>query len=188
MTEANPMSDNPMSTSNSPAIPLNLTTQPELEAQTLGDRIKAAQSRIAEQTGPTLAKAEEQARAAAGTAKQFVKDHPALAITGAIVAGAAIAFALPGKPGRKLRGSTMALGGLVAELAATYGSRMLSMAEEAAHTSQEKLGEIGESFAAAGGNIADSATGTGASILKSVKRAGEATASKAQTLASKIKR
>lgn len=174
-----------------PAIPLaqaNETTNPEPQPQSLSERVMAAQERLAERTAPARAKAGKQARAAAGSAKQFVTEHPALAIGGALAAGVAIAFALPGKPGRKLRGSTIALGGLIAELAATYGSRMLAMAEEAAQTSQEKLGEIGESFAATGETIAESASDTGTAILNSMKRASGATASQAQSLARKIKR
>ncbi|MBS7670990.1 hypothetical protein [Croceicoccus gelatinilyticus] len=184
MTDTDPTPAN-----DSPAIPLNIdASNPEPETQSLSDRVAAAQKRIAERTAPARAKAAEQTKAAAGTAKQFVKDHPAIAIGGAIAAGVAIAYALPGKPSRKLRSGTLALGGLVAELAATYGARMLSMAEDAAEASQEKLGEIGESFASAGESFADSAADAGTSVLASVKRAGEATASQAQSLAGKIKR
>ncbi|WP_066556434.1 hypothetical protein [Croceicoccus bisphenolivorans] len=179
----------PTRANDTPAVPLAIdATRPEPESQSISDRVKAAQARIAERTAPARAKAGEQAKAAANNATQFVKDHPALAITGAIVAGAAIAFALPGRPGRKLRGGAIALGGLAAELAATYGSRMLTMAEEAAQSSQEKLGEIGESFASAGESLAGSAAETGATVLESVKRASEATASQAQSLAGKLKR
>lgn len=182
---------NPSPANDTPAIPLAVGTNNapvHHDGASIADRVKSAQARIAESTAPARAKAAEQARTAADNVTQFVKDHPVLAVTGAVVAGAAIAFALPGKPGRKMRGGAVALGGLVAELAATYGSRMLSMAEEAAQASQEKLGEIGESFAAAGGSIAQSASETGSSVLDSVRRAGEATASQAQSMASRLKR
>jgi len=161
---------------------------PAAEPQTLAERVMAAQQRLAERTAPARASAGKQATAAAGAAKKFVTDHPVLAVTGAVVAGAAIAFALPGRSGKKLRGGAMAVGGLVAELAATYGTRMLAMAEEAAEASQEKLGEIGESFAAAGENIADNATATGATVVESVRNAGEAATSQAKSLARKLKR
>lgn len=174
-----------------PAIPLGISANHATdmnESASIADRVKSAQARIAEKTAPARAKAADQTRTAADNVTQFVKDHPVLAITGAVVAGAAIAFALPGKPGRKMRGGAIALGGLIAELAATYGSRMLSLAEGAAQASQEKLGAIGESFAAAGENIAHSASETGSSVLESVRRAGEATASQAQSVASRLKR
>ncbi len=173
----------------SAAIPLNIqASNPEPETQSLSDRVSAAQKRIAERTAPARAKAAEQTKAAASSTKQFVKDHPVIAIGGALAAGIAIAYALPGKPSRKLRSSTLALGGLVAELAATYGARMLSMAEDAAEASQEKLGEIGESFAAASESLADTAAETGTSVLSSIKHMGEATAAQAQSMAGKIKR
>lgn len=179
----------PTPANDTPAVPLAIdATRPEPETQSIADRVKAAQVRIAERTAPARAKASEKTREYTDTATRFVKEHPGIAITGAIVAGAAIAFALPGKPGRKLRGGAMALGGLVAELAATYGAKMLSMAEEAAQTSQDKLSEIGESFASASSDLADSAADTGVSLLDSVKSAGEATASQAQSLIGKIKR
>lgn len=166
----------------------NDATNPEARPTSLAERVMAAQARIAERTAPARAKAGEQARAAANGATQFVKDHPALAITGALVAGAAIAFALPGKSGRKLREGAMALGGLVAELATTYGTQMLAMADQAAETSKEKLDEIGESFSSASEAIADKATETGEAVIETVKRAGEATAAQAQSLVDKIKR
>ncbi|MBB3990661.1 hypothetical protein [Croceicoccus naphthovorans] len=184
MTDPQPTPINDTPANDVPVVVVETTPEP----QTLSERVSAAQARLAERTAPARAKASEQAKAAAGGAKAFVKEHPVIAISGAIAAGVAIAYALPGKPSRKLRKSTLALGGLVAELAATYGSKMMTMAEEAAEASQEKLGEIGESFAAASGNLADSASDTGVSVLNSVKRAGQATASQAQSLAGKIKR
>jgi len=179
----------PTAANDTPAVPLALdTARPEPETQSIADRVKAAQVRIAERTAPARAKASEKTKEYSDTATKFVKEHPALAITGAVVAGAAIAFALPGRPGRKLRGGALAVGGLIAEVAATYGAKMLTMAEDAATTSQEKLDEIGESFAAASGSLADSAAEAGTSILGSVRHAGEATASQAQSLIGKIKR
>lgn len=157
--------------------PASLTTS----EPTLADRVKAAQTRIADQAGPALDKAGEQLRDATDGAVRFVKDHPIIAVTGAIVAGAAIAFALPGKPGRKMRGGAVALGGLAAELAATYGSRMLSMADDAAHASREKLSEIGDAFA-------DAASDTGSVVADTVRRASEATASQAHSVAGKLRR
>lgn len=148
---------------------------------TLAERVKAAQTRIADQAGPALDKAGDQLRDATDGAVRFVKEHPILAVTGAIVAGAAIAFALPGKPGRKMRGGAVALGGMAAELAATYGSRMLSMADEAAQVSREKLGEIGGSFA-------DAAADTGSAVADTARRAGDAAAAQAHAVASKLRR
>lgn len=165
-----------------------VVTTYSLQEPTLADRLKEAQTRLAARAVPVKNKVEEKSLEYADATITFVKKHPILAVSGAVAAGALIAFALPGKPGRKMRGGAVALGGLVAELAATYGSRMLTMATEAAEASQEKLGEIGESFAAAGSGIAGSASDTGATILESVKRAGEATASQAQSLAGKLKR
>lgn len=148
---------------------------------TLAERVKAAQTRIADQAGPALDKAGDQLRDATDGAVRFVKEHPLLAISGAIVAGAAIAFALPGKPGRKMRGGAVALGGLAAELAATYGSRMLSMADEAAHASREKLSEIG-------GTFADAASDTGSALADTARRASDAAAAQAHAVASKLHR
>jgi len=155
---------------------------------TLTERVKAAQDRLAARAGPVKDKVEEKAAEYAEATVEFVKKHPLLSISGAVAAGALIAFALPGKPGRKMRGGAVALGGMVAELAATYGARMLNMTREAAEASQEKLGEIGESFAATGSGLADRAGDAGASLADSVRRVGEATASQAQSLASKIRR
>lgn len=152
------------------------TTEP-----TLADRVKAAQTRIADQAGPALDKAGDRLRDATDGAVRFVKDHPILAVTGAIVAGAAIAFALPGKPGRKMRGGAVALGGLAAELAATYGSRMLAMADDAAHASREKLSEIGGSFA-------DVAADAGSAVADTARRASDAAAAQAHGVASKLRR
>lgn len=172
-----------------PAVPMSADADnPDAKPETLSERIMAAQERIARTTAPARAKASDQAKAAAGSARRFVTDHPVLAVTGALAVGAAIAFALPGRPGRKMRGGAVALGGLVAELAATYGTKMLSMAEEAAQASQEKLDEIGDTFASASETIADTAAETGSTVLESVKKASEATAGQAQSLARKIKR
>lgn len=159
-----------------------------LTEPTLADRVKAAQDRLSARAAPVMDKVEEKTLEYADATVAFVKKHPLLAVSGALAAGAVIAFALPGKPGRKMRGGAVALGGLVAELAATYGTRMLNMTREAAEASQEKLGEIGESFAAAGSALADTASDAGASLVDSVRRMGEATASQAQSLAGKIKR
>ena len=168
--------------------PANDSANPEATPQTLAERVMAAQARIAERTGPARAKAGAQAKAAAGGARRFVTEHPALAISGALAVGAAIAFALPGRSGRRLRGGAMALGGLVAELAGTYGTKMLEMADEARQTGREKLDEIGENFAAAGETIVDSGAAAGSTVLENVKRAGESAAARAETLAKKLKR
>ncbi len=181
MTEVEPTAAN-----NGAVAPAVTTYSPS--EPSLSDRVKSAQDRLAARAGPVMDKVEEKTLEYADATVTFVKKHPLLAISGAVAAGAVIAFALPGKPGRKMRGGAVAMGGLVAELAATYGSRMLNMTREAAEASQERLGEIGESFAAAGSGLAGSASDAGASLVDSVRRVSDATASQAHSLAAKIKR
>lgn len=166
---------------------------------TLAEKVSAAQARIAERTAPARAKAAEKSKAAAVSAKEFVKEHPLIAVSGAIAAGALIALALPGKPGRKVRGSVMSAGGLLAELAATYGTQMLAMAESAAETSREKLGEIGESFAESSEALAHelaeksegavlSARHIGEKAALVARQASEDAGFKTRTIASRLRR
>lgn len=136
-----------------PVVPADNDLAPPQEA-TLAEKVSAAQARIAERTAPARAKAMEQTKAAAGDAKKFVKEHPLIAVSGTVAIGALIALSLPGKPGRKVRGSVMSAGGLLAELAATYGGQMMALAQNAAEGSRDKLGEWGERVAETGGHIA----------------------------------
>lgn len=140
---------------------------------TLAEKISAAQARIAERTAPARAKAAEKSKAAATDAKEFVKAHPVIAVSGAVAVGALIALALPGKPGRKVRGSVLSAGGLLAELAATYGSQFLAMAEDAAEASKETLEELGENIAETSGAIAGTIGMKSEGAMLSARHIGE---------------
>ena len=140
---------------------------------TLAEKLSAAQARIAERTAPARAKAAEQSRAAADSAKEFVKDHPFVAIGGAVAVGALIALSLPGRPGRKVRGSVMTAGGLLAELASTYGHQILALAENAAEESREKLGEFGDTVADASNNLAHGLADRGEGTLLTARHLGD---------------
>ncbi|WP_239805946.1 hypothetical protein [Croceicoccus hydrothermalis] len=151
----------------------NTELYPEPETKpTLSDRVSAAQDRIAESTAPARSRAGD----AAVATKDFVSEHPFIAVAGALAVGAIIAVSLPGRPGRKVRGSVMAAGGTIAELAATYGAQLLEMAEDASNASQEKLEEIGDSIAEATSALTGSARIAGESAIDSASRAGERTA------------
>lgn len=165
-------------TATTPATPIEPVGVPSNDIEpprepTLAEKVSAAQARLAERTAPARAKAAESTKKAARSASDFVKEHPVLAISGAVVAGAAIALALPGKPGRKMRGAVLSTGGLLAELASTYGAQMLAMAEDAAETSKEKLGEIGESFAESSSALASSLSEKGEGTLLSARHISE---------------
>lgn len=139
----------------------------------LADRVSAAQHRIAERTAPARARAMDATRSAAGSTKDFVTRHPFVAVSGAIVAGAVIALALPGRPGRKVRGSVLSAGGLLAELASTYGSQMMAMAEDAAKASRDRLEDIGEGLANTGDNVSSRIANASEGVLLSARHAGE---------------
>lgn len=151
---------------------------------TLQERVAAAQHRIAEGSAP----AREKARDITTQAKDFVVAHPMLSVAGGLAAGAAVALMLPGRPGRRVRGRVLGLGGLLGELAATYGSRMLEMAEDAAHVSQEKLEEIGESFTETGERVARLAVDASEGAANTVAHASEAARRQTQALAARIRR
>lgn len=140
---------------------------------TLGEKVSAAQARISERTAPARAKAAEQSRAAADSAKEFVKDHPFVAISGAVAIGALIALSLPGRPGRKVRGSVVTAGGVLAELAAKYGHEIMAIAGSAAEESREKLEELGDSVAETSRSLANDLAARGESGYLSARHLGE---------------
>jgi ElaB/YqjD/DUF883 family membrane-anchored ribosome-binding protein len=140
---------------------------------TLSEKVSAAQARISERTAPARAKAAEQSRAAADSAKEFVKEHPFVAMTGAVAIGALIALSLPGRPGRKVRGSVVTAGGVLAELAAKYGHEIMDIASNAAEESREKLGEIGESVSETSRDLANNLALRGESGYLSARHVGE---------------
>ena len=151
--------------------PTTSTEQPH--DQTLSEKVSAAQARISERTAPARAKAAEQSRAAADSAKEFVKDHPFVAISGAVAIGALIALSLPGRPGRKVRGSVVTAGGVLAELAAKYGHEIMAIASHAAEESREKLEELGESVSETGRGLANDLAARGESGYHAARHAGE---------------
>ena len=155
---------------------------------TLSERISAAQTRIAESTAPAREEAMERAKAAGSSLKEFAEEHPFLTVAGGLAIGAAIALALPGRPGRKVRGSVLAAGGLLGELASTYGSKMLEFAEDAAQVSQEKLGEIGESFAETGSALGDTIADAAYDARLGIEGAGDSVARRSRSLAARIRR
>ncbi len=140
---------------------------------TLSEKVSAAQARVAERTAPARAKAADQSRAAADSAKEFVKDHPFVAISGAVAIGALIALSLPGRPGRKVRGSVVTAGGVLAELAAKYGHEIMAIASHAADESREKLEELGDSVSETGRGLAHDLAARGESGYLSARHAGE---------------
>ncbi len=140
---------------------------------TLSEKVSAAQARISERTAPARAKAAEQSRAAADSAKEFVKDHPFVAITGAVAVGALIALSLPGRPGRKVRGSVMTAGGLLAELATKYGHEIAAIAGNAVDESREKLEDIGESVSETSRSLSNDLALRGESGYLSARHIGE---------------
>lgn len=178
-------------------VPAANDLAPPQEAS-LAEKISAAQARIAERTAPARAKAVEQSKVAARNARDFVHEHPLIAISGAVAIGAIIALSLPGKQGRKIRGSVMSTGGLLAELAATYGTQMLAMAESAAAGSREKLGEFGDRVAETGGVLAhelsEKSAGTrltarhiGEKAVLAARHAGEDAGFKTRSLVAKLR-
>ncbi len=107
------------------------------------------------------------ARDARDGATSFVKEHPITTLAGGIALGVLVAALVPG-PGRRLRKQATkrgaVLGGVLADLALTYGSQALDGASKAARTGQSRLGDLGETL---GDALAD-----GARTLR--REAGEA--------------
>lgn len=140
---------------------------------TLSEKVSAAQARISERTAPARARAAEQSRAAADSAKEFVKEHPLVAISGAVAIGALIALSLPGRPGRKMRGSVVTAGGVLAELAGKYGHEIMAIASHAAEESREKLEELGESVSDTSRSLANDLVARTESGSLAARHAGE---------------
>jgi len=89
------------------------------------------------------------AREARDGATSFVKEHPITTLAGGVALGVLIAAVVPG-PGRRLRKQATrrgaVLAGVLADLAANYGSQTLDGAGKAARSGQSRLGDLGETL------------------------------------------
>jgi len=89
------------------------------------------------------------AREARDGATSFVKEHPITTLAGGVALGVLIAAVVPG-PGRRLRKQATrrgaVLAGVLADLAANYGSQALDGAGKAARSGQSRLGDLGETL------------------------------------------
>ena len=77
----------------------------------------------------------------------MVKDHPIAFIAGGIALGLAIGAMFPGSPvrkvGRRAGRRAGAFAALASELAMTYGHKALDAADDARHSSRDRLSEAG---------------------------------------------
>ena len=117
----------------------------EEKRQQLRDRIDAAQarndSRAERSVGERFADAREDITG-------MVKDHPIAFIAGGIALGLAIGAMFPGSPvrkvGRRAGRRAGAFAALASELAMTYGHKALDAADDARHSSRDRLSELGD--------------------------------------------
>ncbi len=108
----------------------------------LADKIEAGEKRNEERT---LA---ESARNAAGSAADFVKQHPIATVSGAVVAGLAIGAMT--RPGRRTAKKVAKRGGVLATLASeavlAFGIKLIDQATDTARAGQDRLEDLGDSL------------------------------------------
>lgn len=130
------------------SLPGNAVATPQdRKREELRGKIAAGEARLANRS------LGEYARDARDRSAGFVRQHPIATIGAALAFGALLAAIIPG-PGRRLsqrvggnvgsRASSLAT--IVAELGIAYGTSLMNAAADAARTSQDRLGNLGDAI------------------------------------------
>lgn len=126
-------------------------TSPETTSERLSRRVEQARDRAAERARKTADATGE----AASEAVRLVRKHPVLAISGAVLIGAAVARVLPGKVKKKARRNSSRAIGLAttaAELALAYGRKA---GENTAESARDGAGWVSHAVSGLAGALGE---------------------------------